>query len=137
MKMLIASDPREKKLLDLLKAYEYDYKSISKKLNVSRLQRTDYLQVEYVSEDPSLSAYVVNTVYDEFLRYYGTSRNIRSAESIDTLKSILEKKETGFGSKKCSTGSGRASQYRVAKHGRPSDFVQYRGDVDRRKNKIK
>ena len=119
MKMLIASDPREKKLLDLLKAYEYDYKSIAKKLNVSRLQRTDYLQVEYVSEDPSLSAYVVNTVYDEFLRYYGTSRNIRSGESIDTLKSILEKKKQVLDQKNAA----------LVQAGLPSIELQSTGDL--------
>jgi Mrp family chromosome partitioning ATPase/uncharacterized protein involved in exopolysaccharide biosynthesis len=119
MKMIIASNPREKKLLDLLKAYGYDYKSISKKLTVSRLQRTDYLQVEYVSEDPTLSAYVVNTVYDEFLRYYGTSRNIRSAESIDTLKSILEKKKQVLDQKNAA----------LVQAGLPSIELQSTGDL--------
>ncbi|MGZ3837363.1 MAG: GumC family protein [Flavisolibacter sp.] len=93
MQMLTSFKPEEKKLLELLKAYEYDYKSISKYLNVSRLQHTDYLQIDYVSENPSLSAFVVNDVYDEFIRYYGTSKSKLSAESIDTLRSIMEKKK--------------------------------------------
>jgi uncharacterized protein involved in exopolysaccharide biosynthesis/Mrp family chromosome partitioning ATPase len=93
MKMLTSFDPEEKKLLELLKFYEYDYNTISKYLSVNRLQRTDYLQIDYVSENPSLSAFVVNDVYDEFVRYYGTSTSKLSKESIDTLRSIMEKKK--------------------------------------------
>ncbi len=93
MKMLTAFNPEEKKLLELLKLYKYDYKSLTEDLSVSRLGHTDYLQVEYISPDPNLSAYAVNTAYEEFVRFYGNNRSIRSAESIDTLRSILDKKK--------------------------------------------
>src|SRR5215217_5841268 len=94
MKMLTAFNPEEKKLLELLKLYKYDYKSLTEDLSVSRLGHTDYLQVEYISPDPNLSAYAVNTAYEEFVRFYGNNRSIRSAESIDTLRSILDKKNS-------------------------------------------
>jgi polysaccharide biosynthesis transport protein len=93
MKMLTSFNPEEKRLLALLKWYDYDYNTITKNLAVYRVERTDYLQVDYVSDDPSLSAFVVNTAYDEFVRYYGTSRSKQSAESIDTLRSIMDKKK--------------------------------------------
>lgn len=93
MKMLSSYNADEKKLLGLLWYYGYDYTSITDNLSIDRLQRTDYLQVDYSSEDPNLSAFVVNTVYDEFIRYYGNTRSKRSAESIDTLRSIMEKKK--------------------------------------------
>jgi polysaccharide biosynthesis transport protein len=36
---------------------------------------------------------VVNTIFQQFLRYYKNVRGIRSQESIDTLKSIMDKKK--------------------------------------------
>jgi Mrp family chromosome partitioning ATPase/uncharacterized protein involved in exopolysaccharide biosynthesis len=93
MKMLTSFNPEEKKLLELLKLYEYDYDNLMKKMAVYRLQHTDFLQIEYVSNNPNLSAFVVNDVFDEFLRYYGNARNKMSSESIDTLRNIMEKKK--------------------------------------------
>lgn len=93
MKMLTSFDPEEKKLLELLKLYDYDYNTITKQMSVYRLERTDFLQIEYASDNPNLSAYVVNTVYDEFVRYYGNTRSKISSESIDTLRNIMEKKK--------------------------------------------
>jgi Mrp family chromosome partitioning ATPase/uncharacterized protein involved in exopolysaccharide biosynthesis len=93
MKMLTSFNPEEKKLLELLKLYEYDYDNIMKKMAVYRLQRTDFLQLEYVSDNPNLSAFVVNDVFDQFVRYYGNARNKISSESIDTLRNIMEKKK--------------------------------------------
>ena len=58
-----------------------------------RLERTDYIQIDYHSENPELSAFVVNNVFQDFVRYYKFIRNERSAESIDTLQSLLEKKK--------------------------------------------
>lgn len=93
MQMLTSFEPKEKELLELLKLYNYDYNTITKNLAVYRLQNTDYLQIDYVSDDPRLSAFVVNNGYDEFVRYYGNARSEISAESIDTLKNIMDKKK--------------------------------------------
>lgn len=93
MRMLSLSSEEDKKLLKLLDWYQYDYTTLTKNLSVSRFQRTDYLNIDYVSTDPNLSAFVVNTAYDEFLKYFGNSRGRTAAESIDTLRSIMEKKK--------------------------------------------
>jgi Mrp family chromosome partitioning ATPase/uncharacterized protein involved in exopolysaccharide biosynthesis len=85
--------PNEKQLLELLDLYGYDYKDLIANLTVYRLQRTDYIQLEFLSENPELSAFVVNTVYQQFLRYYRTVKSDKSQESIDTLRSLLEKKK--------------------------------------------
>src|SRR6185312_11782394 len=85
--------PEDRRLLELLDMYHYDYKDLISNLSVYRLQRTDYVQIEYLSENPELSAYVVNTLYEQFIRYYRTVRSTRSIESIDTLKSLLDRKK--------------------------------------------
>ncbi|HEY4109290.1 GumC family protein [Puia sp.] len=91
--MLSSFNPDEKKLLEFLTLYGYDYKSLNKYLNVGRLQGTDYLEIEFKSENPELSAFVVNTLYQQFLRYYNTTRGHRSQEGVDTLRSLMEKKK--------------------------------------------
>lgn len=93
MNLLTSYKPEEKNLLELIKVYGYDYKTITQNLNVYRLQRTDYIQFNYVSPNPELSAFVVNNVFQQFLRYYGNIRSTRSKESIDTLRNIMEKKK--------------------------------------------
>jgi len=92
MSVLTSYKPEEKKLLEFLKLYGYDFNSIANSLNVYRLERTDYIQIDYQSENPELSAFVVNNVFQDFVRYYKFVRNERSEESIDTLKSLLDKK---------------------------------------------
>src|SRR6218665_4011874 len=92
MSLLTSYRPEEKKMIEFLKLYGYDYKSIQRVLNVYRLQRTDYIQIDYISENPELSAFAVNTVYNEFIRYYKYVRSTKSIEAIDTLRSLMEKK---------------------------------------------
>lgn len=93
MQMLTPSSGEDKKLLNVLTAYHYDYASIKNGLDVSRFQRSDYLNISYVSRDPSLSAFVVNAAYTQFIRYYGTNRDKTISQSVDTLRKIMEKKK--------------------------------------------
>jgi polysaccharide biosynthesis transport protein len=83
----------EKDLQEFLALYGYDYKTLSTTLAVYRVQRTDYIEIDYVSENPELSAFVVNTIFPQFLRYYKSVRSSKSTESIDTLQSLMEKKK--------------------------------------------
>jgi polysaccharide biosynthesis transport protein len=93
MQMLSPSSDEDKKLLNLLALYGYDYGTITKNLSLGRYQRSDYLNISYVSENPSLSAFIVNNAYDQFIRYYGTNRDKTFSQSADTLKKIMEKKK--------------------------------------------
>lgn len=99
MSLLTSYLPEEKNLLELLALYKYDFKSISKYLEVYRVSRTDFIQVDYQSENPELSAFVVNQLFDEFIRYYQSMRSERSTESIDTLRSMVEKKKADWDAK--------------------------------------
>jgi len=93
MSMLTSYKPDEKKLLEYLKLYGYDYNSILSNLNIYRLDITDYLQIDFKSENPELSAFVVNTVFQQFIRYYNTMQNQKSSESIDTLRNLVQRKK--------------------------------------------
>ena len=92
MALLTSFSPEDKKLLELLKLYEYDYTSLMDMMFVDRLNRTDYVDIRFFSESSQLSAYVVNTHCREFLRYYNSLRSERSVETINTLSNLVAQK---------------------------------------------
>jgi Mrp family chromosome partitioning ATPase len=99
MTMLTSFKPEEKDLLEYMSLYRYDYNSLMKDIFVNRVQRTDYVEIDGTSENPDLSAYMVNTLFPEFLRYYRSVRSTRSEESIDTLKSLMDRKKQDLDAK--------------------------------------
>ncbi|MCD9017725.1 GumC family protein [Parachryseolinea silvisoli] len=95
MTMLNASNADERRVSGLLKEYGYDAKSLRKSLSVKRVNFTDFVSLEYLSENPRLSAFMVNTLADEFLRYNRVAKNERSTESVDFFKDLVtQKRET-------------------------------------------
>jgi succinoglycan biosynthesis transport protein ExoP len=83
----------EKVLEDILNSYNYDVDNLKKNLSVGRFQRTDYINISFKSENPELSAYVVNTLIVEFRRYFDSFRKERSSESITALDSMVKKRK--------------------------------------------
>lgn len=110
MNLLTSYKPEEKKMLEFLGLYGYDYKSIMRQLNVYRVQHTDYIQMDFVSQNPELSAFAVNDLYEQFIRYYKKIRSTTSQESLDTLKNIMLKRKEELDFKKAlMAGAGIAS----------------------------
>src|SRR6185437_17027111 len=99
MTMLTSFKPEERDLLEYMNMYGYDYNSLMKAIYVNRVQRTDYVEIDAVSEIPDLSAYMVNNLFPEFLRYYRRVRSTRSEESLDTLKSLMDRKKQDLDAK--------------------------------------
>ncbi|NLR60202.1 hypothetical protein HGH93_18965 [Chitinophaga polysaccharea] len=93
LQILSSSIPEERKILEFMKLYKYDYESIRKMMLVGRLQRTDYINIICYSENPDLSAYAVNTLYKEFIRFYRSSRSERSVENVETFEALVEQKK--------------------------------------------
>jgi hypothetical protein len=106
MTILTSFKPEEKKLLEFLSLYKYDYEELAKQLIVYRMQRTDYIEMEAKTENPELSAFLVNEVFGQFIRYYKKTRGTISQESIDTLKSIMDKKKLELDYKNALLGGG-------------------------------
>lgn len=93
--LLLASNVKEEKaVLELIKAYKYDMESVKKRLYVTRYQRTDYVNIFFSSENPELSAFVVNNLIKEFQRYYDHTKRERSIESMVALDSMVKKRKT-------------------------------------------
>jgi Mrp family chromosome partitioning ATPase/uncharacterized protein involved in exopolysaccharide biosynthesis len=54
----------------IAEAYKYDYESLMKKFEVNRIGETDYLSIEFESESPELSYFVVKTFFEEFYQLH-------------------------------------------------------------------
>jgi uncharacterized protein involved in exopolysaccharide biosynthesis len=93
MKSLDFQNEDERGLIKLIEICGYDEVSILKKLKVDRLGSSDFVQVQYESENPYLSAFVVNIVCEEFLRYYNTSSTQRADASVQYYTELAEQKK--------------------------------------------
>lgn len=90
--LLNLNDENQREIQKLIDAYNYDYETIIKNLKVSRLNQSDFIEISYISEHPQLSAYIVNTVCSEFIRYYYSLKESKSNLSIQLLESIVNQR---------------------------------------------
>jgi polysaccharide biosynthesis transport protein len=91
--LLSTSDKNEQNIIEYLKLYQYDYDGIQKPLNIHRVDRTDYLNIVFQSENPELSAYVVNTLGVLFINYYKNLNNQRNTESAQNIQQLLTQQQ--------------------------------------------
>lgn len=81
------------KLLDIINSMGYGDGSFDKKLTINRKDNSDFIDIDFVSEDPLLSAYVVNTLANEFIHSYDVNVNTNQESSMLLLDSLLKEKE--------------------------------------------
>ncbi|RYE22845.1 MAG: hypothetical protein EOP51_12245, partial [Sphingobacteriales bacterium] len=91
--LLRSNVKNEYEAIEFLKLYGYDYNSILGNLTVSRVARTDYLDIFFNSENPNLSASVVNSIGNEFLNYYRSLNLRRTNESAQNIKDLLQSQQ--------------------------------------------
>lgn len=93
LQVLSSYIPQERKLQEYMKLCKYDFESIRKMLTVNRVARTDYIDISFRSENPEQSAYTVNTLYNEFIRYYRSLRSERTVENVETFSELVNQKK--------------------------------------------
>lgn len=81
------------KLYDLVQSMGYGEKAIKEKLYINHADMSDYISIEFISENPKLSAFVVNTLTTEFISNYTEDVSKNQNTSIALLDSLLKKKE--------------------------------------------
>lgn len=63
-------EKEQNKMNDLLSSFNYDSEALNSKLNIFRAGDSDFIIIQFESEDPLLSAFIVNTLSNEFVEYY-------------------------------------------------------------------
>lgn len=77
----------------LAKEFGYDYETLTEDLVVTRKGDTDLLEVQFVSEDPELSHFVVRTFLNEFFKLYDADLTREERISIEFHTEQSKKKK--------------------------------------------
>ena len=88
LRLLSTYVPQEKKVTDILDLYDYGPLAILEKITVERVPKTDYINVSFASENPELSAYVVNMIGIKFKEFYNSLTTTSTKESLVKLDSL-------------------------------------------------
>ena len=87
------------RLFDLVQSLDYDQESLQKKMSITHQDISDFIDIEYKSENPNLSVFVVNTLATEFISNYGVDVQVNQNTSLTLLDSMVKKKEVTMNEK--------------------------------------
>lgn len=90
---LDSDDPDFELVRSYLQEFGYGFNNIRENTAIYRLGNTDYIQVEFTSENSHLSAYAANAFCQEFIRYYNSLMSENTGESVQILKKRIDEKE--------------------------------------------
>lgn len=80
-------------LSNVIASLGYTGEAILSSLDINRYGESDFLGIDFYSENPELSAYAVNTVANEFIQYYHTVTTKSDNRTVTFLDSLLKQKE--------------------------------------------
>ena len=81
------------KLYDIVESMGYGEDGLKKGIDVTHADNSDFINIEYTSENPNLSAFVVNTLASRFITNYSSEVSTNQNSSNVLLDSMLKKKE--------------------------------------------
>lgn len=87
--LLSSTTDADKILIEYFKLYKYDYETLLSFLAIERVGKTDYLNITFWSENPDLSALIVNSMGQEFLNYYKNISSQRTGENAEGIKKMV------------------------------------------------
>ena len=90
----------ENGLNELLISMHYDERSLRKDLDIERDGESDFISVSFTSENPYLSAFVVNTLCKEFITYYTVNVKRNESNAVTFLSNLLTEKRNALNAKK-------------------------------------
>lgn len=93
MEMLSTYNPEESELIKLAEDFGYAGWMLKSNLAINRARSTDFVEVTFVSEDPFLSAYVVNTISEEYIRYDSYLKSGSSDKSVKFFSDLVAEKK--------------------------------------------
>lgn len=91
--LTLADNKGKFRLYDIIGSMGYSEEALTDKVDISHVENSDYINIAFVSENPDLSAYVVNTMASEFISNYSADINTNQNASIVLLDSLLQRKE--------------------------------------------
>jgi polysaccharide biosynthesis transport protein len=140
---LSTSDPEYNLARKFLTAYKYSYTDIRHSMSISRVQNTDFVQIDFLSDNPKVSALAANAYCEEFIRYYKSLKSERTGESVDFLKQLMDDKKVALDEKLETQKVFRANNSVVdvetegtAKLGQLQEFERFRDETRSKVQKL-
>jgi polysaccharide biosynthesis transport protein len=140
---LSTSDPEYNLARKFLTAYKYSYTDIRNSMSISRVQNTDFVQIDFVSDNPKVSALAANAYCEEFIRYYKSLKSERTGESVDFLKQLMDDKKKALDEKletqkvfKASNSVVDVESEGTAKLGQMQEFERLRDETRSKVQKL-
>lgn len=93
LELLSSYMPDEKTVLDMLGMYGYTSDQLMKQLSLDRVGRTDFINIFANSENPHLSAYMVNSAGEELIRFFYFIYGNRTTSATEKLNVLLQQKK--------------------------------------------
>ncbi|MGB3179990.1 MAG: hypothetical protein WBB45_01270 [Cyclobacteriaceae bacterium] len=90
--LLSNGNEAENDIIDLLRAFRYNHWTIDTELKVNRVPNTDFLDVIFTSENAELSAFVVNTLSEEFIRFNQYKKKGTTGQSLEYYTTLVDEK---------------------------------------------
>lgn len=97
--ILTQANKNDFKIKDILDSHGYSGWQIIQDLVIKRVRDTDYVIIEYIGSNPYLSAFIVNDLAKELIRYYTYTNSTLSNKSVvffqgqvDQKKEVLDNK---------------------------------------------
>ncbi len=91
--LTLSDDKGGYKLYSIIESMGYGEENLRKNLDVSHKDNSDLINVEYISANPELSAFVVNTLASEFIKNYSEAVSSNENNSNELLDSLVKKKK--------------------------------------------
>ncbi len=98
-KPLYLMDKDQDGLNKVLVSMKYDYESLKDKIRINRVENSDFIDVTYDSDNPLLSAFVVNTLCKEFINYYASINQQNRLQTVDFLYEMMMKRKDSLDAK--------------------------------------
>ncbi len=83
----------------LIVSMKYDYESLKDKIKIYRVENSDFIDVSFESDNPVLSAFVVNSLCKEFISYYSTLTQQNKMKATEFLHDLMLQKKDSLNSK--------------------------------------
>jgi len=92
-------DEDQNGLNKLLISMGYDEGTLQKKIFIYRVNNSDFIDIEFESENPVLSAFVINALCKEFLDYYATYIKTNQTRAVNFLDTLMKQKYDSMNAK--------------------------------------
>ncbi|MES2426930.1 MAG: lipopolysaccharide biosynthesis protein [Bacteroidota bacterium] len=107
--LTLLDDSAKYKVFSLIESMGYGEESLKKQIDISHTENSDLIKIEYISENPYLSVFVVNTLAKVGIANYTDVVNINENNSNELLDSIVLRKKAVMDGKNAAISSFKMS----------------------------